>query len=1237
MEKTKRTLQYTLIASAVAAVAGGAFAADASPSLWADKPENVMAQTAPIDWKAVQADNAFELSGSTQQFLKAVAGTKTFDGRLWVVGKDEGAKATGLWASGQGIKVFNNGKIYVTSEGNAKPGSQHAMGAGNFAQAFNEGTIVARNANGMYVDNSSFSVIVNKGHIYVEEQGSAMNLGGAPGSVAMNMGRIEVGHPSKDASTQGVLINAANNTFTNRGIIAAKSSSAHAIEITGAGKNSTINLEAGSSVTGIISIAEGNTGSTLNANGFKGTIDLDSHTKGLTVLVQNGAALNLGSSTTNRIKKTEITNGTLSAARFDQLDKVILNSGGALNFLLPEQVNNFKFTGEELVLAGGSLQINGQKHSGHLVIGNANKESKLDIQKGAYKINSLVVAEKSKANVAKDAALGVGKIFSVNKGAEMTVKGKLGFGEKAKLTVADKGSLTVDGGTLMLWNTQAFSGNKISEALQNTQFQNNAFVEIQNSTALTTQEIGAAQALFKEGSDANLSFANLKVKLTDEEKQNGIGFDTMLGTAMIGQKMTIGNPDGEGIAKADVGTATIGVGTLRVAEGTKTLKLTGEGGTTYFSGAEKLFEGSSLEKTEIDGTVYLGHAPEDTGVVNVKDFSVKTLKVIGRYSATNVETSDNATISGALKAASLSGGASTVNENGVLEASLVNADVTVEKDGLFVLGAGGPAAPPPQQPAARAAVVAKPAEAFDVPDGPQARPAANAPNAASEPARQNPQINKGVVLESGATFAFSEASGKALQAEIKRGAFGPGIKSGFLVDAPVTVGEKGKLQIGNSQANENQIAAGQDVVTIVNASKFGEKDVVFDAAKVTLAGKNRLENARHAQTLVLTNGTLEGSPTFELSNAFLSGTTKQVEKSTVLAVGLKDNAALKTDAATYGALKTIVNSPKAEKLQKLVGAVGESSQAGFFSKEGTLAAPGAKAVKEAAAIPVAAGLYNAAYDAAREVTGAVERRSLAPSTGFGAWADVFYAKNEATSLYGSHGYSGTVKGGTLGFDGQLPFGTTAGVAFSVGTADAKSEKTIGRYSTDSDFWAVTLYGGHELGIFRFSGDVSYLSFDNDLKGSLLGASVKEGADASVLTAGLRTDVTIWESDGKNFSIVPHAGLRYTKIDAENAFGLRSDSLDVLEMPMGVKFAGRFEPAAGWLLSPSLDLTAVPQIGDKKVGTIAGDVNVLNNVYNATLSVTAAKENVAFGLSYRYGFGTDDRADQVLQARVSFSF
>ena len=49
------------------------------------------------------------------------------------------------------------------------------------------------------------------------------------------------------------------------------------------------------------------------------------------------------------------------------------------------------------------------------------------------------------------------------------------------------------------------------------------------------------------------------------------------------------------------------------------------------------------------------------------------------------------------------------------------------------------------------------------------------------------------------------------------------------------------------------------------------------------------------------------------------------------------------------------------------------------------------------------------------------------------------------------------------------------------------------------------------------------------------------------------------------------------------------------------------------------------------------MNVFENVYNATFGVSAAKENFTFGLSCRYSFGTDDRADQVLQARVSFSF
>lgn len=311
--------------------------------------------------------------------------------------------------------------------------------------------------------------------------------------------------------------------------------------------------------------------------------------------------------------------------------------------------------------------------------------------------------------------------------------------------------------------------------------------------------------------------------------------------------------------------------------------------------------------------------------MNVKDFKAKDLTVVGRYSAQNVTTDNAASIEGVFKVQSINGAGATVAENGVLDVSLVNADVKVNDGGLFVLGEPVPAAAAPAL-----------LRATDAAPAPQ----------------KTAQINKAVTIASGGAFAFDEAAGRALLARINDGAYGDSIKSGFLVDASVTVGESGKVQIGDATLSKtNAIAAGKDVVTIVDASKFGEKDVVFDAATVKLSGKNLLENASRAQTLILTSGEFEGEK-FALANAFLEGTTTKKEQvGTLLTVGLKANDSLKTDAATYGALESIVNSTKAGKLQQLVGAIGESAEAGFFNEEGALTAQGAQAVTEAATLP----------------------------------------------------------------------------------------------------------------------------------------------------------------------------------------------------------------------------------------------------------------------------------------------
>ncbi len=1275
MVNTKPFIRRTIIASAVAALAGGAFAATAPAagnSPWESAPEGLAAQTGTIEWSAVKDENLFKLASGTDALL-SVQDEKTFTGKLWVVGSGKDTQASGIWASGGEAKAVNAGSIYVTAEGDGKSWSQHAMGAANGAEAVNEGTIVARNAYGMFIgtetNGKAPATIRNNGVIYVETQGAAMELGGVSGSTAINAGRIEAGKPADEAIngmkfTYGVLINTAGNTFTNKGAINAGEASS-AIEVKDNGNQTTINLEAGSSVAGVVHIDASISGTVLNANGFKGTLDLDNDSaedNALTINVKDGADLTLADGFSNKISKVEITDGTFTTSiwqtatvdaeaeenAFDNaINSVTVNAGGVFNVKALNSGGKTKdeptkphdtllFMGTDVVLNGGALQVDGANYTGSIKVGTASAAGSFDIQSGSYSYESVSVAKQGSVNVAGDLAVGtlsfsdnaknnkgkltvaeggsidVSKSLTVGNGATMLVNGTLSLAEDAKLNVATKDALTVSGGTLEVWNGQAFTENALSSSLANTKF-DKAFVEIQNDVAMTTEELKKAQALFKE-SGANLAYANLELKLTDAEKENGVAFDTSFGTAMIGQTVTTKKPGADGKATAEVGNATVGVGTIRVAEGTKTLTLTGENGTTYFSGSEELFDGAQLEAVTIEGAAVLGQTAEASGDVNVKDFKAKDLTVVGRYSAQNVTTENAANIEGAFKVQSINGAGATVKENGVLEVSSVNAKVTVNDGGLFVLGEPVPAAAEPAPALFRAAA------------------AAPAP-------QKTAQINSEVKIASGGAFAFDEAAGRVLLSRINDGAYGDNIKSGFLVDASVTLGEDGKVQIGDitSDVSNNTIAAGKDVVTIVDASKFGEKDVVFDAATVKLSGKNLLENASRAQTLILTSGEFEGEK-FALANAFLEGTTTKKEQvGTLLTVGLKANDSLKTDAATYGALESIVNSTKAGKLQQLVGAIGESAEAGFFNEEGALTAQGAQAVTEAATLPVTAGLYNAAYDAAREVTGAVERRHLTPSTGLGLWADVFYAKNEAKSLYGANGYSGSVTGGTLGVDGEMPCGAKAGVALSVGTADADSEKTIGRYSTDSDFWGVTLYAGRDIGGLAFSADVSYLAFENDLQGAVAGASVKESVDATVFTAGLRADMTVWESAGKGFAVVPHAGLRYTKIDADDAFGFKSDSLDVFEAPIGVKVAGRFEPTAGWQVSPSFDFTAVPQLGDKTVGTIAGDVNVLDNVYNATLGVSAAKDAFTFGLSYRYGFGTDDRADQVIQARVGYAF
>ena len=146
------------------------------------------------------------------------------------------------------------------------------------------------------------------------------------------------------------------------------------------------------------------------------------------------------------------------------------------------------------------------------------------------------------------------------------------------------------------------------------------------------------------------------------------------------------------------------------------------------------------------------------------------------------------------------------------------------------------------------------------------------------------------------------------------------------------------------------------------------------------------------------------------------------------------------------------------------------------------------------------------------------------------------------------------------------------------------------------------------------------------------------ARAAMESGVARKPVTDWKAYESNaFEIVPHAGIRYAQIDVDDYREMDGESLDVLEMPVGVAFNGKFE-AAGMKFVPTLDFTVVPQIGDTEVHPLNGDtLDVLNNTYNTTLGISAEYGDFTFGVAAKYGFGTDDRSNAGVKINATYAF
>lgn len=715
----------------------------------------------------------------------------------------------------------------------------------------------------------------------------------------------------------------------------------------------------------------------------------------------------------------------------------------------------------------------------------------------------------------------------------------------------------------------------------------------------------------------NKSKVNLVLNGTFKPAENAT-IGQMVGKAAAKNTISVGETK-EGTVTATL-TGDVGVGALGVDAGTTTVKFT-DNNTLSLAGQNGTVLSQNVETLEVVGTLALGILSTDTATVNAETVKAGTLEVNGDFAAQAVQVTSNLDVAEEAQfvADTITLGANAGGEiHGYLEADTVAREVSsgasfkvkslLSETAFDVYGTTS---------------FNKNGVAMTYKSGAYCHLKSGANGEA-------PVVSAAQTIEAGAVISTvtdtPAQEGKAVA----------------YLDRTVKLVDNGQINLGTPDgAADKTLSVGGNGVLIINATGNYDGAVIDGNLTIDSDGWIAIGNFTKAGSLVIATGNVSGvsTATINTGNIFLTGAFEQAkvgDKENVWTIAAKA-ADASTDAAFNAASKRVVNGEGDALAREVLAAIGDTTlEASPFidSTTGKLSDAGIQAASEFMAAPVVSGAYNVAY-AAAEVSRVVMNRNV-QGEGMGVWADVFYASNEAKKLYGDQGYSADIYGGVFGFDTTFSCGAKLGAAVSIGQSDADSEGSFSKFSTDTDFYGISLYTGKNVGdtSLYVGADLSYLWFDNDIKGTVAGVKADDKVDGEVFTVGLRAD---WTAYADAFNVVPHAGVRYTSIDVDAFHGLDNGSVNVVELPIGVKVAGTFEPAAGWKLVPSVDFTVVPQVGDKEVSTLVGDVDVIDNLYNTTVGVEAVYGQYAFGLDAGYGFGSDDRQNATVKANFSYRF
>ena len=1225
--KGTKTVVAAAVATMLAGVAGSTMAAE-----WVEAPEDA-ATVAPSDWKFDKNAYLFNETNDGNDptaFLGASEKDKTFtfDKKLWVKAGSDETRATGLWAA-DGATIENTGTIYVTGGSSWK---NHAMGAANGAKAINAGTIVAKNAYGMFIgtsQNGTSPTIQNDGRIVVEGQGAGFELGGAGvKGIGINNGTITVGEvfdKAEDKWAHGVLINTATNTFENNGTINATAEGTSAIEVKDGATTTTLNFGEKSDVNGLIHLAAGTVNMTFNGTQDELTIKTEQQNNygsiptlceilAVNLTLDKGANITLEDGQAATFETVELENSRLNASiRGDDntFKTVTVNEGSIFNITKLNSRVDLKSDADlpkdQLLIARdqsftydhAQMHVAGKVFTGNLKVGSLDQKGTVTLKDGDHSFSNLIVGANGSAfNVEEGAVVTVGGLHLYHgkteagtvtvDGSTLINTGVLTF-EKADNTYNSEGKLELANGTFQTAATDFFKKKEAAaaEAAAQPEYEatgNQTFLAGNGTLNLTSKafeysltDLNAAQDLIDTDRYIKVVFTNGTLTLKDGETLDA---DSISGLNLAGHTGVAGDHGAFAVDK----TTTVGAIDFKAVTNKEApeIALGNSAALTLAGNGGDVFKNLGAKVTKVTtGDLVLGTAG-NSGNVNVDTLKTEALTVAGDFTARAVE-------------------ATTAKIDGILTANSVK--TTDATDGAKVTGA----------------LVLT----------------GNVKKDVSELTGKVTVTDRGVLTT-------NRAAGLAYAAE-----YADEDLSVAYVDRQLKLAEGAVINIGEAPATGALAAAATTTDPTVNVNANGIYGI--DAASFLYTGKPAAEadlsvfgnstalnlNGGEVEILNITKlgqidlgGAITNTAKIDTDSIYVVVNDNGVDAATGV-VTLSYNDGLVADKTVDARLKDAFTKGVGAKEMAILSAL--DTPAFFNDKTDKFTADGNKALEQATGGNATAGVLNVAYDANAQVTDAIVRHQLSEHAGMGVWADVFYAKNEAKEIYGDFGYSADIYGGVLGFDYTAACGGTLGAALTVGTADADSEGGVLSTSLSSDFVGLSVYASKDFSGLNVKADLGYIDFSNDFTG------LGDASDATTITFGVRGDFTAYQNGA--FSVVPHMGLRYTRIDTDAVAFNDEQNMNVLEAPIGVKFAGTFE-ATGWKLVPSYDFTIVPQLGDKEVeafGT-AGDITILSGgLFNNVLGVEAVKDNMSFGLNASYGFGPDDRANTQVNANFRYHF